>query len=437
MGDRQVKNITRPIRVHRILLGEALSSSELTAAASENPRLALPDKPSIAVLPFHNMSGDPEQEYFADGMVEEIITALSRIRWLFVIARNSTIAYKDQAVDVKRVSRELGVRYVLEGSVRKAGQRVRITAQLIEAETGVHVWADRFDGSLDHVFDLQDQVATGVVGVIEPTLRQAEIERARRKRPDSLDAYDLYLRAWPLAFVAMPEAADKALQLLEKAIALEPEYGAAHAFIAWCYHTRYLRAGLAEEARLAALRHAHIAIATGGDDATALAVAVFIIGIFERDYETAFNAFDRSLALSPSSALAFGLSSLIRAWSGDDASAIEHAERALRLSPFDPLSYNPYNALTYTHFFAGRFDEAASAAGMAAQANPRFSIPWILRTAALAKIGRIDEAKASAQRLLDVEPAFTVNSFLASKVTSAERLAEIGCALRVAGLREM
>jgi TolB-like protein/class 3 adenylate cyclase/Tfp pilus assembly protein PilF len=437
MGDREVKNIARPIRVHRILLGEAAISSELTPAAVADPRLALPDKPSIAVLPFHNMSGDPEQEYFADGMVEEIITALSRIRWLFVIARNSTIAYKNQAVDVKRVSRELGVRYVLEGSVRKAGQRVRITAQLIEAETGAHVWADRFDGSLDHVFDLQDQVATGVVGVIEPTLRQAEIERARRKRPDNLDAYDLYLRAWPLAFVAMPEAADKALHLLEKAIAIEPEYGAAHAFIAWCYHTRYLRAGLAEEARLAALRHARIAIATGGDDATALAVAAFIIGIFERDYETAFNAFDRSLALSPSSALAFGLSSLIRAWSGDNASAIEHAERALRLSPFDPLSYNPYNALAYTHFFAGRFDEAASAAGMAAQANPRFSIPWILRTAALAKVGRIDEAKASAQRLLDVEPGFTVNSFLACNVTSAERLAEIGDALRAVGLREM
>jgi TolB-like protein/class 3 adenylate cyclase/Tfp pilus assembly protein PilF len=437
MGDREVKNIARPIRVHRILLGEAAGTSELAAAASATPRLALPDKPSIAVLPFQNMSGDPEQEYFADGMVEEIITALSRIRWLFVIARNSTIAYKNQAVDAKRVSRELGVRYVLEGSVRKAGKRVRITAQLIEAETGVHVWADRFDGSLDDVFDLQDQVATGVVGVIEPTLRQAEIERARRKRPDNLDAYDLYLRAWPLAFVAMPEAADRALHLLEQAIAIEPEYGAAHAFIAWCYHTRYLRAGLAEEARLAALCHARIAIATGGDDATALAVAGFIIGIFERDYETAFNAFDRSLALSPSSALAFGLSALIRAWSGDNASAIEHAERALRLSPFDPLSYNPYNALAYTHFFAGRFDEAASAAGMAAQANPRFSIPWILRTAALAKIGRIDEAKASAQRLLDVEPTFTVNSFLACNVTSAERLAEIGGALRIVGLREM
>jgi len=429
IGEQQLKNIARPVHVYRV-------HPARNSAAMTRPVLALPDKPSIAVLPFANMSGDPEQEYFADGMVEEIITALSRIRWLFVIARNSTFTYKAHAIDVKRVGRELGVRYVLEGSVRKAGGRVRITAQLIEAETGMHLWADRFDGSFDDVFDLQDQVASGVVGAIEPTLRRAEIERAGRKRPDNLDAYDLYLRALPFAFTAMPEAADRALDLLERAIAIEPEYGAAHAFIAWCHHTRYLRAGLAEEERLAALRHAHIAIATGGDDATALAVAAFIVGIFARDYETAFNALDRSLALSPSSALAFGLSSLIRAWSGDNAIAVEHAERALRLSPFDPLSYNPYNALAYAHFFAGRFDEAASAAGMAAQANPRFSIPWILRTAALAKTARIDEAKASAQRVLDVEPRFTISSFLASNVTSAERLAMLGDGLRQAGLPE-
>jgi TolB-like protein/Tfp pilus assembly protein PilF len=433
LGEQQVKNIARPVRVYRVRDAGAAARSPSALAPVVLP---LPDKPSIAVLPFANMSGDPEQEYFADGMVEEIITALSRVRWLFVIARNSTSRHKGQAIDVKQVSRELGVRYVLEGSVRRAGGGVHITAQLIDATTGAHLWADRFDGSLDHVFDLQDQVAIGVVGVIEPTLRRAEIERARRKRPDNLDAYDLYLRALPFAFTAMPEAADKALDLLEQAVAIEPEYGAAHAFIAWSYHTRYLRAGLTEEARLAALRHAHIAIATGGDDASALAVAAFIIGIFERDYETAFNAFDRSLTLSPSSALAFGLSSLIRAWSGDGAAAIEHAERALRLNPFDPLSYNPYNALTYAHFFAGRFDEAASAAGMATQANPRFSIPWILRTAALVKIGRIDEAKTSAQRVLDVEPSFTINSFLASNFTSAERLATFGDALRQVGLPE-
>src|SRR5207244_4600351 len=203
-----------------------------------------------------NMSGDPEQEYFADGMVEEIVTALSRIRWLFVIARNSTLSYKGQPIDVKQVGRELGVRYVLEGSVRKAAGRVRITAQLIDASSGAHLWADRFDGSLEDVFELQDKVAISVAGVIEPTLRQSEIERARRKRPDSLDAYDLYLRALPYAFTAMPEDADKALPLLGKAIELQPDYAAAHALIAWCHEQRYLRGGLHEETTSAALPHA-------------------------------------------------------------------------------------------------------------------------------------------------------------------------------------
>jgi adenylate cyclase len=218
LGEQQVKNIARPVRVYGVRDAAAKSPT------ATSPPLPLPDKPSIAVLPFANMSGDPEQEYFADGMVEEIITALSRIRWLFVIARNSSFTYKGQAVDVKQVGRELGVRYVLEGSVRKGGNRVRITAQLIDALTGTHLWADRFDGSLEDVFELQDQVAISVAGVIEPTLRQTEIERARRKRPDSLDAYDFYLRALPYAFAAMPEDADKALPLLDKAIELEPDY---------------------------------------------------------------------------------------------------------------------------------------------------------------------------------------------------------------------
>jgi len=266
--------------------------------------LPLPDKPSIAVLPFQNMSGDPDQEYFADGMVEEIITALSRVRWLFVIARYSSFTYKGQAVDVKKVSRELGVRYVLEGSVRKGGNRIRITAQLIDAATGAHLWADRFDGLLEDVFELQDNVASSITGVIEPTLRQAEIERARRKRPDSLDAYDLYLRALPHAFTAMPEDADKAAALLIKAVELEPDYAVAHAIIAFCHEQRYLRGGMQEETRLAALHHARLAIAGGGDDAAALATAGFVIAVCGRDYQTAVTAFDRSFALSSSLALA-------------------------------------------------------------------------------------------------------------------------------------
>jgi TolB-like protein/class 3 adenylate cyclase/tetratricopeptide (TPR) repeat protein len=438
MGERQVKNITRPIRVHRILLGKRSNPSETgTGEPQQNPPLALPDKPSIAVLPFQNMSDDREQEYFADGVVEEIITALSRIRWLFVIARNSSFMYKGQAIDVKQVGRELGVRYILEGSVRKAGGRVRITAQLIEATTGTHLWAEKFEGSLEDVFDLQDRVAISVAGVIEPTLRQTEIERARRKRPESLDAYDLYLRALPHAFTAMPEDADKALALLAKAIELEPDYAAAHAIIAWCHEQRYLRGGLHEETKVAALHHARQAIAGGGDDSAALAIAGFVIAVMDRNYEAALNAFDRSFALSNSSALALGLSAIVRAWKGDDAVAVEHAQLALRLSPFDPLIYLPYVALAYAHFAARRFEDAAASASRASQANPRFSVPCMLHAAALAELGRSDEAKVMAHRLLELEPGSTASVAIRSaRYANPENIAALGRALRKAGLPE-
>jgi adenylate cyclase len=432
LGEQQVKNIARPVRVYRVR-GAAAEGSSVAAP----PVLPLPNKPSIAVLPFANMSGDPEQEYFVDGMVEEIITALSRIRWLFVIARNSTFTYKGQAVDVKRVGHELGVRYVLEGSVRKAVNRVRITGQLIDAATGAHLWADRFDGSLEDVFELQDKVASSVAGVIEPTLRQAEIERARRKRPDSLDAYDLYLRALPFAYTSMPEEADKALGFLEQAIKLEPDFAIGHAMIAWSHEQRYLRGGLLEEARNTALRHARLAIAAGSDDATALAIAGLVIGFLDpRDYATALDAFDRSLTLSPSSALALGFSAVTRAWRGESEIAIQQAEQALRLSPFDPLSNIRHMAIAIAHFVAGRFEEAAAAANRAAQAHPRFSPPYWMRAAALARLGRMDEAKAVAQLLLKVQPQFTIASITLAPFANREILAALGDALRHVGLPE-
>jgi tetratricopeptide (TPR) repeat protein len=340
-------------------------------------------------------------------------------------------------VDVKQIGRELGVRYVLEGSVRKSAGRVRITAQLIEATTSTHLWADRFDGSLEDVFDLQDKVAISVAGVIEPTLRQAEIERARRKRPESLDAYDLYLRGLPCAFAAMPGDADKALSLLGKAIELEPDYAAAHAIIAWCHEQRYLRGGLQEETRIAALRHARQAIAIGGDDAAALATAGFVIAVAAHDYETALTAFDRSFALSNSSALALGFSSIVRAWKGDDAIAVGQAQAALRLSPFDPLIYLPYVGLAYTHFAAHRFEEAAAAASRASQSNPHFSVPYMLHTAALAELGRSDDAKATAQRLLELEPGATASTVIRSaRYANPENIAALRRALRKAGLPE-
>lgn len=401
------------------------------------PSLPLPDKPSIAVLPFANLSGDPEQDYFADGIVEDIITGLSRIKWVFVIARNSSFVYKGQTVDMKQVGRELGVRYILEGSVRKSSNRVRIAAQLIDTSSGSHLWADRYDRPLDDIFAVQDELTVSVVGVIEPTLRQAEIARAKRKRPDSLDAHDLYLRALPFAFTAMPDDADRALTFLEQAIDLEPDYAAAHAFIAWCHEQRYLRGGLREEARQAASRHARRAIALGSDDAAALATAAFVVAVVDSDFETATVAFDRSFALSSSSAMALGFSSIVRAWMGDHETAVEHGERAIRLSPFDPLITLPNIGLAYANFDAGRWEEAAVAAGRASQANPKFTMPHVLRAAALANLGRNGEALAEVDRLREIEPELTVTTAIrSSRYVDPAKNAELGDALRRAGLPE-
>src|SRR5438477_654112 len=279
-GEHTVKNITRPVHVYRID-----KHAEVRTTAENYPAtglLSLPDRPSIAVLPFQNMSGDAEQDYFVDGMVEDIITGLSRIKWLFVIARNSSFAYKGQSPDIRQVGRELGVRYVLEGSVRKAAARVRITGQLVEADTGRHIWAERYDRAMDDVFALQDEMTMNVVAAIEPSLRQAEVERVKRKRPEHLDAYDLVLRAWPSAIAAMPETAFRALPLLERALSLEPDYALAHGHAAFCYENLFVRAGKRDEHRQGAIRHAHAAIAYGRDDATALALGGFNLGMIEQ-----------------------------------------------------------------------------------------------------------------------------------------------------------
>ena len=314
---------------------------------------------------------------------------------------------------------------------------MRITAQLIDATNGAHLWADRFDGSLEDVFELQDKVALRVAGVIEPTLRQSEIERARRKRPDSLDAYDLYLRALPDAVAAMPEDANKALALPGKAIELEPNFTAAHAMIAWCHEQRYLRGGMQEETRNAALRHARQAIATGGEDAVALATAGFVIAVAGRDFETALTAFERSFALSSSSALALSFNSIVRTWKGDDAIAVEHGNRALRLSPVDPWIYMPYIGLAYAHFAAGRFEETVAAASLATQANPRFIVPIILHAAALGCLDRSEDAKTVVQRLLELQPGLTVaTAILSARYVDPKNIAALGNALRRAGLPE-
>ena len=389
--------------------------------------LALPEKASIAVLPFQNMSGDPEQEYFADGVVEDIITGLSRIKWLFVIARNSSFTYKGRAVHVNQVGRELGVRYLLEGSVRRSGERVRIGAQLIEAESGVHLWAERYDRRLEDIFALQDEITLSVVGAIEPNLRDAEIERVKRRRPESLDAYDLILRAIPHVYVAMPEEAAKALPMLEQALVLEASYAGAHGLLAWCHETLFVRAGFKESNRVAAIRHARAAIGYGRDDATALALGAFSIGMVEHDRTTAIEAFERALALSPSSAFALFLGSVVLAYDGQAERAIEWAGRALRVSPFDRLAYAPQHAIAIGEFLRGRYEIAATAARHAVQSNPAFSISHSLLAAALVNLGRAGEAKSVAMQVLALQPSFSSSGFckaIAMVPALAEPLAE-------------
>ncbi|MFI4947720.1 MAG: adenylate/guanylate cyclase domain-containing protein [Alphaproteobacteria bacterium] len=433
MGEQSVKNIARPVRVYRVEPNVAAGAT-LPAATVPMPGPAMSERPSIAVLPFQNMSNDSEQEYFVDGIVEDIITGLSRIKWLLVVARNSTFTYKGKSVDVKQVGRDLGVRYVLEGSLRKAGNQLRITTQLIEAGTGTHVWAERYDRPLGDVFELQDEITLSVVGAIEPSLRQAEIERAKRKRPGSLDAYDLYLHASPFAQVAMPGDADKALALLNQALALQPDYAAAHALAAWCYEQRYLRGGLHDADKVAGLRHARAAIESGADDALTLATAGFVIGLVAHDYETAMNAIDNALKLTGSSALALSFGAVILGHAGQSTRAIEYGERAIRLSPADFMLYMPYTGLATAYSAAGNFAEAAAAGAKAAQANPRFSYPQVLRAAALTNLGRLDDAKAVARRVLELEPNFTVGEFVRAHTGRAEIWNPIGEALRHTGL---
>jgi tetratricopeptide (TPR) repeat protein len=313
---------------------------------------------------------------------------------------------------------------------------VRLTGHLAEADTAVQVWADRYDGTLDDIFALQDSMTMSVIGAVEPTLRKVEVERARRKRPESLDAYDLFLRALPLATTAMPGDADKALVFLEQAIRLEPDYPAVHGFIAWCHEQRYLRAGLQAEVREAALSHAHAAIETGADDAMALSMGGFVVGVLLRDYDTALDALDRSLRLSPSSALAFGFSSILRSLSGEYDTAIAHATMGIRLSPFDPLIYLPYVGLSYAHFFSGSYAEAAGAAARGSAANPRFSVHRYQHVAALVRLGRIEEAKSIAGILLELQPGFTLGGLVSGNITNPERMAMLASALREAGLPE-
>ncbi|MDQ0142374.1 winged helix-turn-helix domain-containing tetratricopeptide repeat protein [Cupriavidus necator] len=426
---------TLPRRGYRYV-GPAVTVNhrDRAAEALASPALALPDKPSVAVLPFSNLCGDTDQDYLIDGIVDDIITGLSRINWLFVIARNSTFAYKGRMVDVKQVGRELGVRYVLEGSVRKAPGRVRLTAQLVDAASGAHVWAERYDHRTDDIFALQDDIAQSVVGAIAPNLRRAEIRRVNRKRPESLDAYDLVLRAQPDVDSGMPQQVTRALALLERAIALEPAYALAHGNAAMCHHCLFLRAGLHEADRAASIRHARLAILHGQDDALALTWAGFSIGMDGHDRSAAFTALEAALAISPSSALTYILGSVMLGWGGEAERAIAWSERGLRLSPFDTWSWAAFDAQALGHFHQGRYEEAAQAAYRSVQANPAHSITYVQLAAALARLGRLEEAREAAASVLALHPTFRYNRQFLGVNCAPALAASLGEALGIAGL---
>ena len=384
IGDRQLKNIARPVRVYRVRLN-------VTAAKAA---LALPDKPSIAVMPFNNMSGDPEQDYFADGMVEEITTALSRIHWLFVIARNSSFTYKGRAVDVKQVGRELGVRYVLEGSVRKAANRVRITAQLVDASTRMHLWADRFEGALDDVFDLQDQVTASVVGAISPRLEQAEIERAERKPTESLSAYEHYLRGIANFHQWAREANNEALRLFYRAVELDPHFSSAYGMAANCYAQRKGLRWMADQVNdtSEAERLARRAAEVGRNDAVALARAGFALAYIVHDLDGGVALIDRALSLNANLAEVWHFSGWAKIYLGDPEVAIEHFARAMRLSPLDPSIFIMQMGTAFAHFFAGRYDDASSWAEKALRERPDYHPALRIAAASYALAGRLKEA---------------------------------------------
>ena len=405
-GERTVKNIPHPVRTYYVR-DDASAVSRAIHAAPE-PGRAPPGPPALAVLPFDNMSGDPEQVYFADGMAEDIITALSRFKELFVIARNSSFVYKGRPVDIQQMARDLGVRYVLEGSVRKAGNRVRITAQLIDAVTRAHLWADRFDGGLEDIFDLQDRITESVVGALQPTLRRAEIERARRKPPASLDAYDYLLRALPAVIANTTAEADAAIKLLDEALHLDPEYAYAHALIATAYGQIYRSAAGSdrEKMRLQAIAHARRAVALGGDDSAVLAPAGFLLLVADKDVAGARAALDKAVALNSNSAAAFTHRALVLAMTGEPSPAIEDAMRAMRLSPLDSTIYLPQMAMVIAGIELRRYDEAVLWGRKAIEVNPRYPMSYVWLIVAECARGNAAEAKRQIERLPEILPGF-------------------------------
>ncbi len=430
LGEQQLKNIAKPVRIYRVQPG---------STGIAQPALQLPDKPSIAVLPFQNMSGDPEQEYFADGIVEEIITALSRVRWLFVIARNSSFTYKGRAVNVKQIGRELGVRYVLEGSVRKAANRIRITGQLIDATTDAHLWADRFEGGLEEVFDLQDRVTSSVVGAISPRLEQAEIERSRRKPTENLDAYDYYLRGLAQVHQYSKKANTEALRLFSRALELDPQYAVAYGLAARCYAQRKTGGWIEDHVAAAAEaeRLARRAVELGKDDAIALCTAGIGLADVAGDLEGGAELIEKSLVLNPNLAIAWFFSGWLKVSLGEPDIGIERMSCAMRLSPQDPQVFSMQLGLGYAHFVAERYEEALSWSEKAVREQPGFIFTTCIAAASAALLGRQSQSQKFMTIIRRLEPTLSLSTLgdliVMRRQADLERFAD---GLRKAGLPE-
>jgi TolB-like protein len=445
LGDRTLKNIERPVRVYAVrgagsLAIAATEALSMTAPNTGDP-LPLPDRPSIAVLPFQNLSGDPEQEYFADGMVDDIITALSRFKSLFVIARNSSFSYKAKSPDIRQVGRELGVRYVLEGSVRRTGNRLRISGQLIDASTGAHLWADRFDGALEDVFELQDQMTERVVAAIAPRLERAEIDRSRRKTAGNLGAYDRYLRSLACFQHKSKQGIEQADRLLRQAIQLDPELAPAYGLLLLCHANRrgfgFVSKPDEHNAEVAGL--VRMVLQVGQDDAAALSSTAWAVAYILRDLPHAQVLVDRALVLNPNLAHGWVSSGWINVWSGNPALAVEHLTRAMRHNPLqgDALGTMP-GAMAHALFFIGKYDEAMVWAERLLRQNPDSHVGLRIFAASAAFANMTDIARETAKRLLDIDPEFRVSrlaSYLGpyQKPEFIEKYAE---GLRLAGMPE-
>jgi adenylate cyclase len=399
LGEQQLKNITKPVRAYRIKI-------DSVSAKSSQQALALPDKPSIAVLPFVNMSGDPEQEYFADGVSEDIITAISKLRWFFVIARNSSFVYKGKTVDVKQIGRELGVRYVLEGSIRRSGERLRITAQLIDASTGNHVWADRYDGDLHDVFALQDRITNSVIAAIEPRLLEAESVRSQSRTPNDLRAWDLLMQANFLFWRLNQTDGETAISILQRAVQLYPDYAPAHSMLAFAMlllgYLGYVEHRL-KEATALATRAAEL----DRNDPWAY-VALGFVAFIERRTDESVAHFQRALDLNPNFAAAHGYLGWTLSFDGQSEKALAHSETALRMSPHDPQQVLFYGGMAAAHYLAGRYDEAISSALSVSRYRPTFNGARRLLVAALAQAGRLDESRAELERLKNFQPEISI-----------------------------